>query len=202
MTCWIFDVDDTLVEYVDFDFEEWYKFIAEPVAREMNIPLNLDTWRAMLDGRISRKYPEKWGDWKKFWREVDRRNLEYRKMMFSQGRLKKNHGVERISELHGIKIAWSASSKECVEYVIDKVGISNIFDDIFGKDYQNYKFLEEDMPKLGLLKEIKKIHGCKECYVIGDSYKDMDAAKIANCKGIMVKDENLEDVINSLLNMN
>ncbi len=199
MTCWIFDVDDTLVEYVDFDFEEWYKFIAEPVAREMGVPLNLETWRAMLDGRISRKYPEKWGDWKKFWREVDRRNLEYRKMMFSQGRLKKNRGVEKISELRGIKIAWSASSKECVEYVLEKLGIADLFPAVFGKDYMDYKFIEDIKPRPGLLNEIRRIYGCEECYVIGDSERDMKAAEGANCKGIRVKDGNIEEIINSLI---
>jgi len=194
--CWIFDVDDTLVEYVDFDFEEWYRFIAEPVAKEMNVPLDMETWRAMLAGELSRKYP---GEWKRFWRNVDRRNLEYRKMMFSQGRLKRARGVEKISELRGIKIAWSASSKECVEYVLDKLGILSLFDGIFGKDYMDYKFIEEIKPRPGLLNEIKRIYKCEECYVIGDSERDMMAARGAKCTGLRVKDGNLENVLSSLI---
>ncbi len=50
MPCLIFDVDDTLVEYVDFDMREWYEFIARPVAERYGIPLSFDTWKKIIEG--------------------------------------------------------------------------------------------------------------------------------------------------------
>ncbi len=185
--CLIFDVDDTLVEYVDFDFEEWFKFIALPAAEKFRIPLNIYTWRDIISGKISRRYPEKFSiAAEDFWREVDKNNLKFREFMMKEGRLRKYDDCEAIKELNGVKIAWSASSTECIEFVLKHIRLLKYFDGIFGKDYQNYKFLEDTKPNPGLLVEIKRIYGCDECYVIGDSERDMLAAKRAGCVAIFV----------------
>ena len=191
MLCLIFDVDDTLVEYVDFDFEEWYKFTALEVAKKLNMPLTIDIWRDMIEGKIERAYPEKFGvPYKVFWKEVDERNLNYRKKMLSEGRLLRYEDSVVIPKLPGIKIAWSSSSSKCVRFVLEKMNLAKYFDGIYGKDFQDYKFADSN-PKYRILCEIIKIHNCDECYVIGDSQRDMLAAKKAGCKGIFVmRDDN------------
>ncbi len=185
--CLIFDVDDTLVEYVNFDFEEWFNFIALPAAKKLGMPLSIKEWRDMISGKLSRRYPEKFGiAAEDFWREVDKNNLKFREFMLREGKLRKYDDCEVIKELNGVKIAWSASSKECVEFVLKYIGFLQYFDGIFGKDYQNYKFLEDMKPNPGLLLEIKKIYGCDKCYVIGDSERDIIAAERAGCIAIFV----------------
>ena len=189
MLCLIFDVDDTIVEYVDFNFEEWYRFIAKTAAKKLNIPLTLNNWRDMIEGKISRMYPEKFGvPYKLFWKEIDKRNLAYRKKMFREGRLRKYDDCSVIPELPGKKIAWSASSSECVQFVLNELNLAGYFEAIYGKDFQDYKFADYE-PKYRILMEIIKIHHCNECYVIGNSQRDMRAAKKAGCKGIFVARE-------------
>ncbi len=186
MLCLIFDIDDTLVEYVDFDFEEWYKFIAFEVAKKLNIPLTIDIWRGIVEGKIGRSYPEKFGvPYQIFWKDIDERNLDYRKKMLREGRLRRYEDSFVLRELPGIKIAWSSSSSKCVRFVLENLNLEKYFDKIYGKDFQNYRFADSD-PKYRILHEIIKIHNCDECYVIGDSQRDMLAAKKAECKGIFV----------------
>lgn len=187
MKCLIFDVDDTLIKYEKFNFEEWYRFIAEPVAREYGIKMNVHIWREMIEGKISRKYPEKFGiDAREFWKRVDNRNLEYRKMMLSEEKLEKYGDTDAIKDIQGIKIAWSSSSEECIRFVLEKTSLIGIFDFVVGKDYMNYEYIEEIKPKSGLLKEIIRKIECERCYVIGDSKKDMIAAKNAGCFAIFL----------------
>ena len=186
MLCLIFDIDDTIVEYVDFDFEEWYRFVAEQVVKKLNVPITIDVWKGMIEGEIERNYPEKFGvSYKVFWKEVDERNLAYRKKMFYEGRLRKYDDCYVIPELPGKKIAWSASSSKCIQFVLKKLNLANYFQAIYGKDFQNYKFADSE-PKHRILREIIKIHHCDECYVISDSQRDMLIAKRAGCVAVFV----------------
>ena len=187
MLCWIFDVDDTLVEYVDFDMREWYEFIAEPVAKKYGIPINFEIWQEIIDGKISRRYSEKYGvAAEKFWSEVDNRNLEYRKKMHREERLRLYSDVHFIKNLPGKKIAWSTSSQNCVNYVLSLFEIQELFDLIVGKDYENYKYLDYVKPSPKFIEIIKKRYGCERCMVIGDSDKDLLAAKNAGCLAIHI----------------
>ncbi|NPA75941.1 MAG: HAD family hydrolase [Euryarchaeota archaeon] len=188
MRCLIFDVDDTIVEYVEFDYEEWYREVGERAARALKVPLTIEEWRAMTSGKLSRRYPEKFGvSAETFWKKVDAFNLQYRVKMHKAGRIRLYDDAKIIPRLEGVKIAWSASSTECVKYVLKVVGALDWFDAIYGKDYQNYAFLEQIKPYGGLLKEIKERHNCEDCYVIGDSERDMAAAQRAGCERIRIK---------------
>ena len=188
MLCWIFDVDDTLVKYVDFDMYEWYEFIALPVAEKYNIPLGFSVWKGMIEGKISRRYSENFGvPAEIFWKEVDYRNLEYRKWMYRQNRLRLYKDVKAIENLEGKKIAWSASSQECINYVLSLFGISSLFDFIIGKDYENYRYLDYVKPSPKFIEIIKKKCECENCIVVGDSERDMVAAKKAGCMAILVR---------------
>ncbi len=187
MLCWIFDVDDTLVEYVNFDMREWYEFIAEPVAKKYGIPLDFNTWKRMIEGEISRRYSERFGvPAENFWRDVDKRNLEYRKWMYNEGRLRLYSDVQFIKNLQGKKIAWSVSSENCVEYVLSLFGIKDIFNFVIGKDYENYRYLEKVKPSPKFIQLIKGRCECDECIVIGDGDRDMLAAKYAGCLAVHI----------------
>ena len=187
MPCLIFDVDDTLVEYVDFDFEEWYKQVAKKAADALGIPLDIDVWRGMISGVVSRRYPEKFGiPAVEFWRKVDENNLEYRKRMLSTRRLRVYPDAYFIRDLPGKKIAWSASSEACIRFVLDAIGLLGEFQAIYGKDFENYAFLDEMKPKSGFLRQIITREGCDGCIVVGDSLRDMKAAEGAGCVGILV----------------
>jgi len=188
MPCYIFDVDDTLIKYHNFSFEEWYDFIAAPVAEELNIPLNLQIWREMIEGKISRRYPEKYGvPAEKFWAKVDKKNLEYRKFMFREGRLSVYKDTKVLERLKGKKIAWSASSTNCMRYVLSLFNLIKYFDLIIGKDYENYRYLEYVKPAPKFIEIIKEKMQCKKCVLIGDDEKDMIAAKGAGCVAILIK---------------
>ncbi len=71
---------------------------------------------------------------------------------------------------------------------------------MYGKDYANYAFLDELKPRSGLLKEILKINGCTECYVIGHSHTNILAARGAGCEGILMVRKDKEG-IKSLIKM-
>jgi len=209
MPCYIFDVDDTLVEYVDFDIREWYEFIAEPVARRYNIPFSFEIWRDIIEGRKGRRYSEKYGlPAELFWKEVDERNLEYRKKMLQEGRLRVYKDAEVLKTLKGKKIAWSVSSEECIRFVLQTFSLVDYFDFIIGKDYENYRYLDYLKPSPKFIEIIKEKMKCNKCIVIGDSEKDMLAAKRAGCIGILVdrdgRESNREDLtiksLNELLN--
>jgi len=187
MLCYIFDVDDTLVEYVNFDMEEWYRFIAEPIAQKYGIPFSYDIWRGMIEGRISRRYTENYGvPAEMFWREVDRRNLEYRRAMLAAGRLRLYEDAKIIEKLPGKKIAWSVSSEECIRFVLGTFGILKAFDFVIGKDYNNYAYLDEVKPSPKFIEIIKDKMKCDRCVVIGDGDRDMLSAHNAGCVGILI----------------
>ena len=188
MPCYIFDVDDTLIKYRDFSFEEWYDFIVAPVAEELNIPLDLQIWREMIEGKISRRYPEKYGvPAEKFWAKVDKKNLEYRKFMFREGRLSAYEDTKVLEHLKGKKIAWSTSSTSCMRYVLSLFNLIKYFDLIIGKDYENYRYVDYVKPAPKFIEIIKEKMQCKKCVVIGDDEKDMMAAKGAGCIAILIK---------------
>ncbi len=185
--CYIFDVDDTLIKYENFDFEEWYRFICEPVANELSVPMNLEIWRGMIEGKISRRYPERYGvSAEEFWRRVDARNLEYRKFMLREGRLKAYDDVSALSALRGKKIAWSTSSRNCMEFVLSTFNLLEHFDFLMGKDYQNYRYVEHVKPAPTFLLLIKDMFNCTSCIVVGDDEKDMKAARNAGCMAVLV----------------
>ncbi len=187
MLCWIFDVDDTLVEYVDFDFLEWYRFIAEPVARELGLPMSAEKWRGILRGEVSRRFSEEYGvPAKIFWRMVDERNLEYRRRMWKEGRIRRFEDTGVLGELPGKKVAWSSSSGECIRFVLEKTSLLAHFDLILGKDYGDYSHLDGVKPSPGLIEVAKRMLGCDDCVVIGNSEVDMEAARRAGCRGIKI----------------
>ena len=187
MLCYIFDVDDTLIKYENFDMREWYEFIAEPVARKMKIPMNFEIWKDMIEGKISRRYTERYGILaEKFWQEVDRRNLLYRKVMWESGRLKLYEDVKILKELPGKKIAWSTSSTDCIRYVFSLFNLEKYFDLIVGKDFENYRYVERVKPDPTFLNIIKSAVRCTTCIVIGDDEKDMKAAKNAGCIAVLI----------------
>ncbi len=204
MLCWIFDVDDTLVEYVDFDPYEWYLFIAKPVAEKYKIPISFEIWRDIIDGKMSRRYSERYGvPPEKFWREVDERNLEYRRVMLAKGRLKLYDDALIVKKLPGMKIAWSASSEECIRFVLSTFSILQYFDFVIGKDYGDYAYLEEVKPSPRFIEIIKEKTGCKRCIVVGDSDRDMLAAKNAGCVAVLIsrdgrKSEHADFILKSL----
>ncbi len=186
-TCLIFDVDDTLIKYEKFDFKEWYRFIAEPVAKKLGISMDVKIWRKIIEGKISRRYPEKFGiNAVKFWKMIDERNLEYRKNMLSLGKLRKYEDAEVIKSLPGFKIAWSSSSEECIKFVLENTKLLDFFDFVVGKDYENYSHIDDIKPRGGILREVLNKLRCEKCYVIGDSRRDMMAASNAGCMGILL----------------
>ncbi len=189
------DVDDTLIEYVDFDFEEWYRYVAEPVAREMGIPFSIDVWRGIISGRISRRYSEDFGvPAEEFWRRVDERNLDYRRMMWDEERIRAYPDTLVLRELPGKKVAWSTSSGDCIRFVLEKTGLIEYFNLIVGKDYGGYRYIDHVKPSPGLLKlAIGEFH-CNECVVVGDSQVDMEAARRAGCRGIRLHREGGGDI--------
>ena len=186
--CWIFDVDDTLVKYVGFNLYEWYEFIALPVAEKYGIPLDFSVWKGMINGKVSRRYSENFGvPAEIFWKEVDARNLEYRKWMYRQNRLRVYDDVKAIAYLNGYKIAWSASSKDCINYVLSLFNIASLFDFVIGKDYENYKHIDDVKPSPKFIEIIKDRFKCEDCIVIGDSERDMLAARKGGCIGVLVR---------------
>ncbi len=188
MLCYIFDVDDTLVEYVDFDMCEWYEFIALPVAEKYNIPLSFEKWEEIINGKASRRYSEGFGiDAKIFWSEVDKRNLQYRKAMLKEGRLKAYSDTDILKHLSGKKIAWSVSSEECVKFVLSTFSLLQYFDFVIGKDYENYAYLDDIKPSPKFIELIKEKMGCDKCVVIGDGDRELEAARKAGCVAILVK---------------
>jgi phosphoglycolate phosphatase-like HAD superfamily hydrolase len=185
--CLVFDVDDTIVEYAGFDPVEWYRMVGERAARELGVPMNHGVWRAMIAGKMSRRYSERYGvPAEEFWALVDRYNLEYRVNMNREGRIRLYEDARVIPELEYPKIAWSSASRDCALYSLSAVGARDWFLEVYGKDYQNYRFIDSLKPEAGLLKELLRTHGCDKCVVVGDSDSDIEAARKAECRGIRI----------------
>ena len=187
MPCFIFDVDDTLVEYVDFNFEEWYRFVVVPVAERFGFEMTLDEWRGIVKGDLKRDYVERYGvTMADFWRAVDERNLEYRRWMLEQGRLRAQGDAEAIRHMPGRKAAVSNSSTRCAEFALEAAGLRDIFEVIVGKDYGNYRYLHEAKPRPGLILVARQLLGCEQCVFVGDSPSDVRAGKGAGCLTVQV----------------
>ncbi len=187
MPCFIFDVDDTLVEYVDFDFEEWYRFLVVPVAEQLGFEMTLDEWRGIVKGHLARDHVERYGvSAVEFWKAVDERNLEYRRWMLSQGRLRAHPDAEAIRHLPGRKAAVSNSSTRCAEFALEAAGLRDAFDAVVGKDYGEYRYIHEAKPRPGLILVVKRLMGCERCIFVGDSPSDVRAGKGAGCLTVQV----------------
>jgi phosphoglycolate phosphatase-like HAD superfamily hydrolase len=185
--CVVFDIDDTVVEYVDFNYAEWYRSVAEPAASRVGLPMSIEIWRSMLSGALSRKYSERFGiPANVFWSVVDEYNLEYRKNQFKLGKIRLYDDAKIIPSLPGLKIAWSAASEKCIRFVLDSLGVSGWFDAVYGKDFENYRHVEKLKPDPGFLKHILKLTGCKHCVVVGDSEVDMAAARDSDCNALLI----------------
>ncbi|MBO8175364.1 MAG: HAD family hydrolase [Thermococcus sp.] len=186
----IFDVDETLVYYETYDVKEWFSRYLEPIFQRHDINVDFETYRKMVKGILPRSYVEKLGiDHVEFWKLVDNVNLEYRKALAKEGKIKIFPDVpQTLSELKtmGLKLAAvSNASQKCTEFVLELFDLKKYFDAVFGKDYS---YLDGVKPNPYLIqKSLKALNvSPNEALVVGDSKLDVEAAHRARIKAVQV----------------
>jgi 2-haloalkanoic acid dehalogenase type II len=186
----IFDVDETLVYYESYDARKWFDDYLEPAFQRHNINVDFETYRKMVRGTLPRSYVEKFGiDHVEFWKLVDNVNLEYRKKLAEEGKIKPfPDAAQALNDLKfmGLKLAAvSNASQDCTEFVLKLFNLRGYFDVVFGKDYSH---LDGVKPNPYLIQKALKTLDTKpqEAWVIGDSALDVVAAHKAGCKAVQV----------------
>ncbi|ADT83722.1 HAD family hydrolase [Thermococcus barophilus] len=186
----IFDVDETLVYYENYDAKEWFSKYLEPAFQQHGINIDFETYRKMVKGILPRSYVERFGiDHVEFWKLVDNVNLRYRKVLAKEGKVKIFPDVpQALSELRtmGLKLAAvSNASQDCTEFVLELFNLRKYFDAVFGKDYS---YLDGVKPNPHLiLKSLKVLNVPPDkALVIGDSELDVKAAHRAGIKAVQV----------------
>lgn len=187
----IFDVDETLIYYEGHDARRWFDDYLEPAFQRHNINVDFETYGKMVRGTLPRSYVERLGiNHVDFWKLVDTVNLEYRKKLAEEGKIKPFPDVARaLDELKnmGLKLAAvSNASQECTEFVLGLFKLRKYFDVVFGKDYS---YLDGAKPSPYLieksLKALKISPG--EVLVVGDSKLDILAAHRAGVKVVQIE---------------
>ncbi|WP_056933643.1 HAD family hydrolase [Thermococcus barophilus] len=186
----IFDVDETLVYYENYDAKEWFSKYLEPAFQQHGINIDFETYRKMVKGILPRSYVERFGiDHVEFWKLVDNVNLRYRKVLAKEGKVKIFPDVpQALSELRTMELklaAVSNASQECTEFVLDLFGLRKHFDVVYGKDYSN---LDGAKPSPYLIEKALKALSASpnEALVVGDSRLDILAGKRARVKTVNV----------------
>lgn len=185
----IFDVDETLVYYEGYDHREWYNNWVVPALRKHGIELDYETYRKTVGGELQRSYVKRFGiDPVELWRIIDGTNLEYRKKLASEGRIKAFPDVEVLAQLKrsGLKLAAvSNASQECTEFVLELFDLRRYFDAVFGKDYT---YLDGVKPSPYLIEKALKALGLKpeEAVMVGDSGLDIAAGHGAGLKVVQI----------------
>ncbi|NJE12194.1 HAD family hydrolase [Thermococcus sp. LS2] len=186
----IFDVDETLVYYESYNTEAWFSRYLKPALQERGINLDFLTYRKMVKGILPRSYVETLGiNHVEFWKLVDTVNLEYRKALAKEGKIKVFPDVpQTLPELKtmGLKLAAvSNASQDCTEFVLRLFDLRKYFDAVFGKDYS---YLDGVKPNPYLIqKSLKALNvSPNEALVVGDSELDVKAAHRAGIKAVQV----------------
>ncbi len=185
----VFDVDETLVYYEGYDHREWYDNWVMPALRKHGIELDYKTYRKTVSGELPRSYVERFGiDPIELWRIIDGVNLEYRKKLASEGKIKAfpDAGVLAHFKQLGLKLAAvSNASQECTEFVLKLFGLKRYFDAVFGKDYS---YLDGVKPSPYLIE--KALHALQltpeEAIMVGDSRLDIAAGHRAGLKVVQI----------------
>ena len=185
----IFDVDETLVYYDGYSQRDWYNLYVQPALLERGIKLDYSIYRKMTAGELPRSYVERFGiNHVKFWKLADALNLEYRKSLAREGRIKAFPDVGTLGELKrlGLKLAAvSNASQECTEFVLNLFGLRKHFDAVYGKDYSH---LDGVKPNPYLIEKALKTLGLKaeEALMVGDSRLDIEAGHRAGLKVVQL----------------
>ncbi len=185
----IFDVDETLVYYEGYDHREWYDNWVMPALRKHGIELDYKTYRKTVSGELPRSYVERFGiDPIELWRIIDGVNLEYRKKLASEGKIKAFPDAEMLAHFKqlGLKLAAvSNASQECTEFVLKLFDLKQYFDAIFGKDYS---YLDGVKPSPYLIEKALNALNLRpeEVLVVGDSHHDVLAAKRARVRVVNI----------------
>ncbi|WP_457742508.1 HAD family hydrolase [Thermococcus sp.] len=185
----LFDVDETLVYYEGYDHREWFEEWVRPVLEKEGIKIDYETYRKTVSGELPRSYVRKLGiDPVKMWRIIDRTNLEYRKKLAEEGRIKAfgDVGALKVLKEMGLKLgAVSNASQENTEFVLKLFNLLEYFDVVVGKDYSNIDGVKPS-PYL-IIKALKALNlKPEEVLVVGDSLHDVLAGHRAGAKVVNV----------------
>jgi len=185
----IFDVDETLVYYENYNDREWFEKWGKKEIEKLNISVDFETYKKMVKGELPRSWVETLGvNHVEFWKAIDKANLEYRKWAAKRGLIKAFPDVDVLRDLKsmGLKMAAvSNASQECTEFVLELFDLKRYFDVIFGKDY---RYLDGAKPNPYLINKALNALGVspKEALVVGDSLSDIIAAHRAGVKAVQV----------------
>ncbi len=186
----IFDVDETLVYYKEYDRRRWFEERVKPALETRGIRVDYSTYRKTVMGELPRTYVKRLGiDPVEMWRIIDGVNLEYRKELAERGGIGVFPDVEALKELKrlGLKLAAvSNASLECTKFVLDLFNLGAYFNFIMGKDYSN---LDGVKPRPYLVQKALKALKVEpsEAVMVGDSLHDVLAGKAAGVIVINVK---------------
>ncbi|WP_297550405.1 HAD family hydrolase [Thermococcus sp.] len=185
----IFDVDETLVYYEGYTLRRWYDNVATPVMKKLGVFVDWDTFKKIIEGKLSRKYVEKFGiDHVEFWKALDRANRTYRENLLKAGKIKPFPDVDALKELRnmGLKLAAvSNASQDNTELVLRAFGLDKYFDIILGKDYT---YLDGVKPNPYLVNKALRLMKLRpdEVLLVGDSIRDILAGKRAGVKTVNI----------------
>ena len=185
----IFDVDETLVYYEGYTLRRWYDNVATPVMKKLGVFVDWDTFKKIIEGKLSRKYVEKFGiDHVEFWKALDRANRTYRENLLKAGKIKPFSDVDALKELRnmGLKLAAvSNASQDNTELVLRAFGLDKYFDIILGKDYT---YLDGVKPNPYLVNKALRLMNLRpdEVLLVGDSIRDILAGKRAGVKTVNI----------------
>ncbi|AHF80193.1 HAD family hydrolase [Thermococcus paralvinellae] len=186
----IFDVDETLIYYENYNAQEWFNSYLKPAFQRHSINVDFETYRKMVKGILPRSYVEKLGiNHVEFWKLVDNVNLKYRRVLAKEGKIKIFPDVSQtLQELKTMRLklaAVSNASQDCTEFVLELFDLRKYFEVIFGKDYS---YLDGAKPNPYLIQKSLKVLNVSpsEALVVGDSELDVKAAHRAGIKAVQV----------------
>ena len=190
-----FDLDNTLVE-IENSHNFFDNIIVEVFNKEKIPPPAPEQRNQLWRNSDYEQLLKSWNfpDPELFWKSFDVLDLQYRKALYDQGKLKAFEDViptlKKLAEFEGIYlILITNSSRDITEFELESFGLRQYFQEILalGDSQEDCK----PNPK-SILKSLESISSNFEfskdqVYIIGDSPFDISAGKNAEIKSILIK---------------
>lgn len=181
----IFDVDETLVYYEDYNHREWFEKWVLPELKRRGMELDYKLYSKTARLELPRSYVKKLGiDPVEMWKVIDSVNLRFRRAMVLKGRVKRFQDVDAMEEIRILTpklLTVTNASEECSRFVLNLFDLEKYFDLIVGKDYSN---IDGVKPNPYLIEKALKAIGVspRVALLVGDSINDVKGGRRAGVR--------------------